>query len=157
MRHSGLPLAISGSRANNTPCQTPLCPKRRPPRPQQPIFSIFHRGGLHFGHHASTNRDLTTTKREEFRYTRVQHIGDTPYTTKQLGHAVRRSRTGRRYTRVIGHVVSLGFVPCMSWCALLIRTWACYSEPGQPRPRAKQRVHMRDALEPRSLSHTANP
>ena len=48
MRHSGLPLAASGSRANNTPCQTPLCPKRRPPRPQQPIFTIFHRGGLHF-------------------------------------------------------------------------------------------------------------
>ena len=48
MRPSGLPLAASGSRANNTPCQTPLCPKRRPPRPQQPIFSVFHRGGLHF-------------------------------------------------------------------------------------------------------------
>ena len=28
---------------------------------------------------------------------------------------------------------------------------------GTDGPRAKQRVHMRDALEPRSLSHTANP
>ena len=37
--------------------------------------------------------------------TRRRHA---PYTTKQLGHAVRRSRTGRRYTRVIGHVVLLG-------------------------------------------------
>ena len=66
MRRSGLPLATSSSRANNTPCQTPLCPKRRPPRPQQPIFSIFRRGGLHFEHHTTTNRDLTTTKRGNF-------------------------------------------------------------------------------------------
>ena len=66
MRRSGLPLATSGSRANNTLCQTPLCPKRRPPRPQQPIFSIFRRGGLHFEHHTTTNRDLTTTKRGNF-------------------------------------------------------------------------------------------
>ena len=66
MRRSGLPLATSGSRANNTPCQTPLCPKRRPPHPQQPIFSIFRRGGLHFEHHTTTNRDLTTTKRGNF-------------------------------------------------------------------------------------------
>ena len=36
------------------------------------------------------------------------------YTTKQLGHAVRRSRTGRRYTRVIGHVVLLGsYLACL--------------------------------------------
>ena len=66
MRYSGLPLATSSSRANNTPYQTPLCPKRRPPRPQQPIFSIFRRGGLHFEHHTTTNRDLTTTKRGNF-------------------------------------------------------------------------------------------
>ena len=66
MRRSGLPLATSSSRANNTPYQTPLCPKRRPPRPQQPIFSIFRRGGLHFEHHTTTNRDLTTTKRGNF-------------------------------------------------------------------------------------------
>ena len=63
MRPSGLPLAASGSRANNTPCQTPLCPKRRPPRPQQPIFSVFHRGGLHFEHRTTTNRNLTASKR----------------------------------------------------------------------------------------------
>ena len=72
------------------------------------------------------------------------HRRHAPYTTKQLGHAVRRSRTGRRYTRVIGHVVSLGFVPCRPWCALLVRTWACYSEPGQPRPRTEQRVNVRN-------------
>ena len=79
--------------------------------------------------------------------------------------------------RLIGHVVSLGFVPCMPWYALLVRTWTRYPEPGLSHPhvdplfrvwatpptygtdgpRAKQRVHMRDTLEPRSLSHTANP
>ena len=46
--------------------------------------------------------------------------------------------------RVIGHVMLLGFVPCMPWYALLVRTWACYSEPGQPRPRTEQRVNVRN-------------
>ena len=32
----------------------------------------------------------------------------------------------------------------MPWYALLIRTWACYSEPGQPRPRTEQRVNVRN-------------
>ena len=47
--------------------------------------------------------------------------------------------------RLIGHVVSLGFGPCMPWYALLVRTWACYSEPGQPRPRTEQRVNVRNS------------
>ena len=64
MRYSGFPFAIAGLRANNTLCQTPLCPKRRPPRPQQPIFSVFHRGGLHFEHHTASSRGFTATKRE---------------------------------------------------------------------------------------------
>ena len=81
MRYSGLPLATSSSRANNTPCQTLLCPKRRPPRPQQPIFSVFHRGGLHFEHHTTTNRDLTTTKRGNF----ATRGSDTSATRHQLG------------------------------------------------------------------------
>ena len=37
-----------------------------------------------------------------------------------------------------------GFVPCMPWYALLVRTWACYSESGQPRPRTEQRVNVRN-------------
>ena len=42
------------------------------------------------------------------------HRRHAPYTTKQLGHAVRRSRTGRRYTRVIGHVMLLGsYLACL--------------------------------------------
>ena len=38
-----------------------------------------------------------------------------------------------------------GFAPCMPWYALLIRTWACYSEPGQPRPRTEQTAHVRNS------------
>ena len=81
MRRSGLPLATSSSRANNTPYQTPLCPKRRPPRPQQPIFSVFHRGGLHFEHRTTTNRDLTASKRGNG----TIRGPDTSATRRQLG------------------------------------------------------------------------
>ena len=47
--------------------------------------------------------------------------------------------------RVIGHVVLLWFAPCMPWYALLVRTWAYYSEPGQPRPRTEQTAHVRNS------------
>ena len=40
---------------------------------------------------------------------------------------------------------------------LLIRTWTRYSEPGQPRPHAEQRVYVRDALESKSLSRADDP
>ena len=40
---------------------------------------------------------------------------------------------------------------------LLIRTWACCSESGQPRPRAEQAARVRDTLESKSLLHAANP
>ena len=51
----------------------------------------------------------------------------------------RPPRWGYRTCRVAG------FVPCMPWYALLIRTWACYSEPGQPRPRTEQTAHVRNS------------
>ena len=61
----------------------------------------------------------------------------------------RRRHTARglgvEKTRVIGHVVLLWFAPCMPWYALLVRTWACYSEPGQPRPRTEQTAHVRNS------------
>ena len=47
--------------------------------------------------------------------------------------------------------------PSRPHVGLLFRTWATPPTCGTGGPRAKQRVHMRDALEPRSLSHTANP
>ena len=91
MRRSGLPLATSSSRANNTPYQTPLCPKRRPPRPQQPIFSVFHRGGLHFEHHTTTNRDLTASKRGNG----TIRGPDTSATRRQLGPHAANPRAGQ--------------------------------------------------------------
>ena len=91
MRYSGLPLATSSSRANNTPYQTPLCPKRRPPRPQQPIFSVFHRGGLHFERRTTTNRDLTASKRGNG----TIRGPDTSATRRQLGPQAANPRAGQ--------------------------------------------------------------
>ena len=91
MRYSGLPLATSSLRANNRPCQTPLCPKRRPPRPQQPIFSIFHRGGLHFERRTTTNRDLTASKRGNG----TIRGPDTSATRRQLGPHAANPRAGQ--------------------------------------------------------------
>ncbi len=47
--------------------------------------------------------------------------------------------------RVIGHVVLLGWVPCVPWCGRLIRTWTRYFEPGQYRPRTEQAARVRDS------------
>ena len=91
MRRAGLPLATSSSRANNTPYQTPLCPKRRPPRPQQPIFSVFHRGGLHFERRTTTNRDLTASKRGNG----TIRGPDTSATRRQLGPHAANPRAGQ--------------------------------------------------------------
>ena len=77
MRIKGLTRMFRGSRTNDTPRLTPLRPKRRPPRPQHPIFSVFRRGGLHFGHHTTSNRDLTVTKRGELHDMRLRHADDT--------------------------------------------------------------------------------
>lgn len=35
-------------------------PKRRPLHPQQPVFNVFHRGGLQFGHQPYVSRGLCT-------------------------------------------------------------------------------------------------
>ena len=62
VRIKGLTRISSGSRASYMPGRAPLCPKRRPPQPQHPIFNVFHRGGLQFGRLTIPNRDLTATK-----------------------------------------------------------------------------------------------
>ena len=64
VRIKGLPRIFSGSRASSTRGQAPLCPDRRPPRPQHPIVSVFRRGGLHFGRLTALNRDLTNPNRD---------------------------------------------------------------------------------------------
>ena len=63
VRYRELPLAISGSRATNTPRQTPNPPKRRPIQLKQPVFSVFCPMCLHFGGHITANCGRAATKR----------------------------------------------------------------------------------------------
>ena len=63
MQHSGLTLTIAGSRATNTPRQTPNPPKRRPIQQKQAIFSDFHPMGLHFGDHTPSSRVCAAANR----------------------------------------------------------------------------------------------
>ena len=58
----------AGPRRTHTMSDTELCPKRRPLRPQHPIFAVIRRGGLHFGHHTSLRSSFTTTKRGELHH-----------------------------------------------------------------------------------------
>ena len=78
VRYRELPLAISGSRATNTPRQTPNPPKRRPIQPKQPVFSVFCPMCLHFGGHITANCGRAATKRGELHYTGARHASDTP-------------------------------------------------------------------------------
>ena len=55
----------------------PICSKRRPPRPQHPIFGIFRRGVLQFEHSVRrTHRQTGGITTIDFR-----HAGDTPTET----------------------------------------------------------------------------
>ena len=78
VRIEGLTRMFKGLGATNTARRTPLCPKRRRPRPQQPVCSVICRGGLHFGRNNAPDRDLIVTNRGELHDTRVRHAGDTP-------------------------------------------------------------------------------
>ena len=52
MRYSGFRLAIAGSRANNTPCQTPNPPKRRPIHPKPSVLgSLLPNGSARWRPH----------------------------------------------------------------------------------------------------------
>ena len=55
----------------------PICSKQSPPRPQHPIFGIFRRGGLQFGH------SVRRTHRQTGGITTIdpRHAGDTPTET----------------------------------------------------------------------------
>ena len=63
MRIKGLTRMFRGLRANNTPRETHSCPKRRPPRPERPILSVFRRGGLQFGQRTTSHCGLTAANR----------------------------------------------------------------------------------------------
>ena len=55
----------------------PICSKRRPPRPQHPIFGVFRRGCLQFEH------SVRRTHRQTGEITTIdpRHAGDTPTET----------------------------------------------------------------------------
>ena len=89
MRHSGLALAIAGSRATNTPRQRPIPPKRSPIQPKQPFLDSLCPMGLHCGDHTPSSRGRAAAKRGELRHARVRHAGDTP----QKGFAWRKTPT----------------------------------------------------------------
>ena len=65
LHNKGLTRIFRGPHARNTPHQRPLRPNRTPPRPQHPIFSIFHRSGLCFGRCTTPSRNLAATNRGE--------------------------------------------------------------------------------------------
>ena len=59
MRIKGLTRIFSGSRASDTRGQASLPPRRRTPRPQPPVVSVFRRGGRRCGRLPTANRNLT--------------------------------------------------------------------------------------------------
>ena len=111
MRLKGLTCMFKGSHASSTPRQTPVCPKRRPPRPQQPVFSLFRRGGLHFGHHTAVIPGLTPPNGGNCtirRTTRRRHalgrlrVVQNPHHHRYGGRRTDR-KAGLRGTRAAGH------------------------------------------------------
>ena len=177
MRHSGLPLATSGSRANNTPCQARCAQNADHLAHNSPFSPFFTEVVCTLG---TTPARTATSPPPNARNFATR--GSNTSATRAIHH-----KTARTCSETLAHGASLhpgyrtcrvaGFAPCMPWYALLVRTWTRYPEPGLSHPhvdplfrawatpptygtdgpRAKQRVHMRDTLEPRSLSHTANP
>ena len=89
---------FGGSRASSTRGQAPLCPHRRPPRPQHLIFSIFRRGGLHFGRHTNQSHARTATKQGELRCERCT-VELTPRRGRHQtgGNCTNRGATRRRH------------------------------------------------------------
>ena len=59
VRIKGLTRIFSGSRASDTRGQASLPPRRRTPRPQPPVVSVFRRGGRRCGRLPTANRNLT--------------------------------------------------------------------------------------------------
>ena len=132
MRHSGLPLAASGSRANNTPCQARCAQNADHLAHNSPFSPFFTEVVCTLG----TTPARTATSPPPNARNFATRGSDTSATHRQ--RAWRGENPGYRTCRVAG------FVPCMPWYALLVRTWACYSESGQPRPRTEQRVNVRN-------------
>ena len=145
MRHSGLPLATSGSRANNTPCQARCAQNADHLAHNSPFSPFFTEVVCTLG--TTPARTSTSPPPNERNFATR---GSDTSATRAIHH-----KTARTCSETLAHGASLhpgyrtchvaGFVPCMPWYALLVRTWACYSEPGQPRPRTEQTAHVRNS------------
>ena len=144
MRHSGLPLATSGSRASNTPCQARCAQNADHLAHNTPFSAFFAEVVCALG----TTPARTATSPPPIERNFATRGSDTS-ATRAIHH-----KTARTCSETLAHGASLhpgyrtchvaGFVPCMPWYVLLVRTWACYSESGQPRPRTEQRVNVRN-------------
>ena len=144
MRHSGLPLATSGSRANNTPCQARCAQNADHLAHNSPFSPFFTEVVCTLG---TTPARTATSPPPNARNFATR--GSNTSATRAIHH-----KTARTCSETLAHGASLhpgyrtchvaGFVPCMPWYVLLVRTWACYSESGQPRPRTEQRVNVRN-------------
>ena len=144
MRHSGLPLATSGSRANNTPCQARCAQNADHLAHNSPFSPFFTEVVCTLG---TTPARTATSPPPNARNFATR--GSDTSATRAIHH-----KTARTCSETLAHGASLhpgyrtchvaGFVPCMPWYAFLVRTWACYSESGQPRPRTEQRVNVRN-------------
>ena len=144
MRHSGLPLATSGSRANNTPCQARCAQNADHLAHNSPFSPFFTEVVCTLG--TTPARTSTSPPPNERNFATR---GSDTSATRAIHH-----KTARTCSETLAHGASLhpgyrtchvaGFVPCMPWYVLLVRTWACYSESGQPRPRTEQRVNVRN-------------
>ena len=89
-----------------------VLPKTQTTSPTTPLVGVFRRGGLHFGHHAAPNhdltapnrdlttpnRDLTATKRGELRCVRGARLSS-PHVegATKRGNCTNRGATRRRH------------------------------------------------------------
>ena len=164
MRHSGLPLATSGSRANNTPCQARCAQNADHLAHNSPFSPFFTEVVCTLG--TTPARTATSpppnarnfaTRGSNTSATRAIHHKTARTCSETLAHGA-SLHPGYRTCRVaVVRTLHALVCPSRPHVGLLFRAWATPPTYGTDGPRAKQRVHMRDALEPRSLSHTANP
>ena len=89
----------------------PICSKRRPPRPQHPIFGVFRRGGLQFEH------SVRRTHRQTGGITTIdpRHAGDTPTETFYGSNSPHQARdVGGRLGHHVGIRAPTTQAPCQS-------------------------------------------
>ena len=136
---------FGGSRASSMRGQAPLCPHRRPPRPQHPIVSVFRRGGLHFGRHTNQSHARTATKQGELRCERCT-VELTPRRGRHQtgGNCTNRGATRRRHADTVLLMVQNPLH--YPWC--MLHRWCRTARPGPVGRRGRcRRLVSRRTLE----------